>query len=101
MYFIQSAKTAVVSVVTRLRHDVPENKVLSQLFDSPAILNVESKTVIQDVNARLSKEECNSNKNTIDRESLKTDSLITSTSEEKQHKSVQSSSNNIEHRYND
>ncbi|XP_012522115.1 BRCA2-interacting transcriptional repressor EMSY [Monomorium pharaonis] len=81
---IKSGKAAVV--VTRLRHDVPENKVLS-LFDSPTILNVESKTVIQDVNARLSKEECNSDKNTINQESsLKTDSIITSISEEKYRK---------------
>lgn len=86
-YILQSGKAAVVSVVTRLRHDVPENKVLS-LFDS-SILNVESKTVIPDVNTRLPKEECNSDKNAIDRESsVKTDSVIISTSEEKQHKSV-------------
>lgn len=87
-YILQSGK-AVVSVVTRLRHDVPEKKVLSQLFDSSTILNVESKTVIQDVNTRLPKEECNSDKNIIDRESsMKTDSVIISTSEEKQHRSV-------------
>lgn len=91
-----------MSVVTRLRHDVPENKVLSQLFDSSAILNVESKTVIQDVNTHLPKEECNSNKNTIDRESsMKTDSVIISTeSEEKQHRSVKSSSNTIKDKCN-
>ncbi|XP_011630268.1 BRCA2-interacting transcriptional repressor EMSY isoform X1 [Pogonomyrmex barbatus] len=84
---IKSGKAAVVSVVTRLRHDVPENKVLSQLFDSPAIVNIEPKTVIQDANARLPNEECNSDKNTIDRESsLKVDSAITSIVEEKQHK---------------
>ncbi|XP_011863521.1 PREDICTED: protein EMSY isoform X2 [Vollenhovia emeryi] len=83
---IKSGKTAVVSVVTRLRHDAPENKVLSQLFDSRAILNVEPKTVIQDVNARLQKEECNSDKNTTDQEpSLKTDSMVI-LSEEKQHR---------------
>jgi len=52
-----------MSVITHVRHDVPENRdVLSQLFNSPTILNVESKTVIRDVNARLSKEECNSDK---------------------------------------
>ncbi|XP_077259047.1 uncharacterized protein LOC143895618 isoform X2 [Temnothorax americanus] len=84
---IKSGKATVVSLVTHLRHDGPETKVLSQLFDSPAILNVEPKTVIQDVNPRLSKEECNSDKNTIDRESsLKTDSMITFTLEEKQHR---------------
>lgn len=82
---MQSGKAAVVSVVTRLRHDVSENKVLSQLFDSSAILNAESKTVIQNVNACLLKEECNSDKNTIDRESsLKIDSMSISTLEEKQ-----------------
>ncbi|XP_018317635.1 BRCA2-interacting transcriptional repressor EMSY isoform X2 [Mycetomoellerius zeteki] len=98
---IKSGKATVVSV-TRFRHDVQENKVLSQLFDSPAICNVEkSKTLIQDINACLPKEECNSDKNTTDRESsLKTDSMITSTSEETQHRSVQSNSNNIEHRKN-
>jgi len=84
-----------MSVITHVRHDVPENRdVLSQLFNSPTIHNVESKTVIQDVNARLPKEECNSDKNMIDRESPKTDAM--NTSEEKQHKSVQSS-NNIEY----
>jgi len=94
-YILQSGKTVVS--VTRFRHDVQENKVLSQLFDSPAICNVEAKTLIQDINACLPKEECN-DKNTIDRESsLKTDSMITSISEETQHRSVQS--NNIEHRY--
>lgn len=79
---IKPGKAAVV--LTRLRHDIPENKVLSQLFDSPAILNVESKTVIQDVNAHLPKEKCNSDKDTINQESsLRTDSI---TSEEKQHR---------------
>jgi len=82
-----------MSVITHVRHDVPENRdVLSQLFNSPTILNVESKTVIQDANARLPKEECNSDKNMIDRESSpKTDAM--NTSEEKQHKSVESSNN--------
>ncbi|KAG5330447.1 EMSY protein, partial [Acromyrmex charruanus] len=94
---IKSGKTVVS--VTRFRHDVQENKVLSQFFDSPAI--VEAKTLIQDINACLPKEECNNDKNTIDRESsLKTDSMITSISEETQHRSVQSNSNNIEHRKN-
>ncbi|XP_011698507.1 PREDICTED: protein EMSY isoform X2 [Wasmannia auropunctata] len=78
---IKSGKTTVVSVVTRLRHDVPENK----LFDSPAILNVDSKTVNATIN--LPKEECNSDKNMIDLIrspiSLKTDSSI---SEENQHR---------------
>ncbi|XP_018365284.1 PREDICTED: BRCA2-interacting transcriptional repressor EMSY isoform X3 [Trachymyrmex cornetzi] len=96
---IKSGKTVVS--VTRFRHDVQENKVLSQLFDSPAICNVEAKTLIQDINACLPKEECNNDKNTIDRESsLKTDSMITSISEETQHRSVQSNSNNIEYRKN-
>ena len=86
--------------VTRFRHDVQENKVLSQFFDSPAICNVEAKTLIQDINVCLPKEECNNDKNMIDRESsLKTDSMITSISEETQHRSDQSNSNNIEHRY--
>ncbi|KAL0129134.1 hypothetical protein PUN28_004076 [Cardiocondyla obscurior] len=83
---MKSGKAAVVSVVTRLRHDVSENKVLSPLFDSPAILNVESKTVIQNVNY-LPKKECNNDNNTIDRESsLKIESMTISTSEEKQYR---------------
>ncbi|KYM99462.1 Protein EMSY, partial [Cyphomyrmex costatus] len=95
---IKSAKATVVSV-TRFRDDIQENKVLSQFFDSPASCNVESKTSIQNINACLPKEECNSDKNTIDRELLKTNS-ITSVLVEAMRRSAQKNSNNIEHRKN-
>ncbi|XP_012225893.1 BRCA2-interacting transcriptional repressor EMSY [Linepithema humile] len=82
-----SGKTAVVSVVTALRHDLTDkNKALSQLFDPPDGLNSESKTVIPN-NARLLKEECNNDANTVDRKSaLKTDPVDTLALEEKQHR---------------
>lgn len=87
---LQSGNT----IVFNLRQDVFEKKkVLTQRLDSCSILNSEPKTVIQSRYTRLLTEDSNSDMNTIDRESsLKTDSVITSTTEEKQHRSVPSKS---------
>lgn len=85
---LQSGNTFVFN----LRQDVFEkNKVHSQRLDSSSVLNSEPKTVIQSRYTHLLTEDSNSDVNTIDRESsLKTDSVITSTTEEKQHRSVHS-----------
>lgn len=69
-----------------LRQDVLEkNKILSQLFDSSTVLNSEPKTVIQTTNIRLLKEEDSMD---VTDQDPKTDTVITSTMEEKQHKLV-------------
>lgn len=85
-----------------LRQDVLEkNKVLSQRFDSSSVLNSETKTVkakFWDSSpgkyTRFFVRECdaNSDANAIDKEELSlktTDSVITSTRESKQQRSVQ------------
>lgn len=90
----------VVDVSTNLRHDSNKNKLFSQFLERAAKLHVQHKTVIQNMNA-VQLKECSNVANTTDRDSpLKTDSAITFTMEEKQHKSVQNNSNNIEYRCN-
>lgn len=78
------------TIVFNLRQDILEkNKILSHRFDSPGILNSELKTVIQSKYTHFAMGDCNSDANTIDKESAReTDSVITSTTEEKQHRSV-------------
>lgn len=69
-----------------LRQDVLEkSKALSQLLESSNVLTSESKTVIQNTHARLSKEPSNSDLHVQDKEIIvKTDAVITSVKDEKQ-----------------
>lgn len=89
-----------MDVSANLRHDSNKNKLFSQFFERAAKLHVQHKTVIRNMNA-VQLQECSNVANTTDRDSpLKTDLAITSTTEEKQHKSVQNNSNNIKYRCN-
>ncbi|CAL1688588.1 unnamed protein product [Lasius platythorax] len=75
----------VVDVSANLRHDSNKNKLFSQFLERAAKLHVQHKTVIQSMNAQL--RECSSIANMADRDSsLKADSAITSSMEEKQHR---------------
>ncbi|KAG7209384.1 hypothetical protein KM043_015481 [Ampulex compressa] len=75
------------TIVFNLRQDVLEkNKVLSQFLESSSVLTAESKTVIQNANARL-KEQSHTDLHILDNEStVKTDTVITSVKEENSHR---------------
>ncbi|XP_017791446.1 PREDICTED: BRCA2-interacting transcriptional repressor EMSY [Habropoda laboriosa] len=77
------------TIMFNLRQDVLEkNKALSHLLESSNVLTSESKTVIQNANARLSKETSNSDLHIQDKELVvKTDAVITTVKDEK-HRSV-------------
>ncbi|XP_025271086.1 BRCA2-interacting transcriptional repressor EMSY isoform X1 [Camponotus floridanus] len=88
----------VVDVSANLRHDSNKNKLFSsfQFLERAAKLHVQHKTVIQNMNT-VQLKECSNVANTIDRDSpLKTDSAITSTTEEKQHKRNKDASMNCQ-----
>ncbi|XP_076182287.1 uncharacterized protein LOC143154238 isoform X2 [Ptiloglossa arizonensis] len=74
------------TIMFNLRQDVLEkSKALSQLLESSNVLTSESKTVIQNTHARLSKEPSNSDLHVQDKEIIvKTDAVITSVKDEKQ-----------------
>ncbi|XP_076549389.1 uncharacterized protein LOC117606175 isoform X2 [Osmia lignaria lignaria] len=76
------------TIMFNLRQDVLEkNKTLSHLFESSNVLTSESKTVIQNTNARLSKEPSNSDLHVQDKELVvKTDAVITTVKDEKHRK---------------
>lgn len=84
-FFFQSGNT----IMFNLRQDVLEkNKALTHLFESTNVLTSESKTVIQNAHARVSKEPSNSDSHVQDKEIIvKTDAVITSVKDEK-HRSV-------------
>ncbi|XP_033339658.2 uncharacterized protein LOC117228094 isoform X2 [Megalopta genalis] len=65
------------TITFNLRQDVFEkNKALTQIFESPNVLTSESKTVIQNAHARLSKEPSNSDSHVQDNEIIvKTDAI--------------------------
>lgn len=72
-----------------LRQDVLEkNKALSHLLESSNVLTSESKTVIQNMHARLSKEPSNSDLHVQDKEiAVTTDAVIAAVKDET-HRSV-------------
>ncbi|KOC64128.1 Protein EMSY [Habropoda laboriosa] len=76
------------TIMFNLRQDVLEkNKALSHLLESSNVLTSESKTVIQNANARLSKETSNSDLHIQDKELVvKTDAVITTVKDEKHRK---------------
>ncbi|XP_071865735.1 uncharacterized protein isoform X2 [Bombus fervidus] len=73
------------TIMFNLRQDVLEkNKALSHLLESSHVLTSESKTVIQNTNALLSKEPSNSDLHVQDKELVvKTDAVITTVKDEK------------------
>ncbi|XP_050574597.1 BRCA2-interacting transcriptional repressor EMSY isoform X4 [Bombus affinis] len=73
------------TIMFNLRQDVLEkNKALSHLLESSHVLTSESKTVIQNTNALLSKEPSNSDLHVQDKELVvKTDGVITTVKDEK------------------
>ncbi|XP_012249412.1 BRCA2-interacting transcriptional repressor EMSY isoform X2 [Bombus impatiens] len=73
------------TIMFNLRQDVLEkNKALSHLLESSHVLTSESKTVIQNTNALLSKEPSNSDLHVQDKELvLKTDAVIATVKDEK------------------
>lgn len=77
------------TIMFNLRQDVLEkNKALSHLLESSNVLTSESKTVIQNTNALLSKEPSNSDLHVQDKELIvKTDAVITTVKDET-HRSV-------------
>ena len=77
------------TIMFNLRQDVlDKNKALSQLLESSNVLTSESKTVIQNVHARLSKEPSNSDLHIQDKEiAVKTDAVIAAIKDEA-HRSV-------------
>ncbi|XP_014471225.1 PREDICTED: protein EMSY isoform X3 [Dinoponera quadriceps] len=83
-----SVKTNIKSgntIVFNLQDVFEKTKVLSQHLESSGVLNSEPKTVIQSRYTRLLTEDSNSDAGTIDGDSSpKTDSVISSTAEEKQ-----------------
>ncbi|XP_031368873.1 uncharacterized protein LOC102673617 isoform X3 [Apis dorsata] len=72
------------TIMFNLRQDVLEkNKALSHLLESSNVLTSESKTVIQNTNALLSKEPSNSDLHVQDKELIvKTDAVITTVKDE-------------------
>ncbi|XP_026672761.1 BRCA2-interacting transcriptional repressor EMSY [Ceratina calcarata] len=78
------------AIMFNLRQDVLEkNKTLSHLFESSNVLTSESKTVIQNANACLSKEPSNSDLHVQDKELIvKTDAVITTTVKDEKHRKV-------------
>nr|XP_031828976.1 BRCA2-interacting transcriptional repressor EMSY isoform X1 [Nomia melanderi] len=73
------------TIMFNLRQEVLEkNKALTHLFESTNVLTSESKTVIQNAHARVSKEPSNSDSHVQDKEIIvKTDAVITSVRDEK------------------
>ncbi|CAK9813361.1 BRCA2-interacting transcriptional repressor EMSY [Anthophora plagiata] len=78
------------AIMFNLRQDLLEkNKALSHLLESSNVLTSESKTVIQNANARLSIETSNSDLHIQDKELIvKSNAVIATVNDEKKHRSV-------------